>query len=64
MDNNKDMTFTLDEFDDAVAETCVKISSDRADKKNSIGAAHIIMAGMMFSAMVRKRLESSKKEDK
>ena len=58
-----DMTFTLEEFDEAVAEECASIASDEKHKNMAFGVAMLTMAGMAFSAGVRRRMIENKKED-
>lgn len=58
-----DMTFTLEEFDDAVAEECASIATDEDYKDKAFGVAMLTMTGMAFSAKVRKRMIKNKKED-
>ena len=61
--DNKDLTFSLDEFDNAVAEECVSIMEDKSHEDDVHSASLIIMTGMMFCAHVRKRMIKNKKED-
>ena len=60
--NNDDMTFTLDEFDNAVAEECADIALNKDYKDKTVGAALLTMTGMAFSAKVRQRMIENKKE--
>ena len=56
-----DKTFTLEEFDDAVAEACVNIVNDENIEARK--ATEIIISGMLFYAIVRKHLKNSKKKE-
>ena len=60
--DNKEKTFTLDEFDDAVAQECVNISSNPQYEDKLQGVAMLIMTGMSFCAHVRNILLNSKEE--
>lgn len=60
--DNKEKTFTLDEFDDAVAQECVNISSNPQYADKLQGTAMFIMTGMSFCAHVRNILLNSKEE--
>lgn len=60
--DNKEKTFTLDEFDDAVAQECVNISNDPQYGDKLQGVAMFIMTGMNFCAHVRNILLNSKEE--
>lgn len=60
--DNKEKTFTLDEFDNAVAQECVNISSDPKYDGMLQGVAMFLMTGMSFCANVRNILLNSKEE--
>lgn len=63
MDNEK-LVFTLDDFDDAVAEECASIETNEKYKDKQFGSMMLIMTGMAFSAAVRRRLiNKTNKED-
>lgn len=58
-----DMTFTLEEFDNAVTEECASIATGERCKDKGVGVVMLTMTGMVFSAGVRKRMIENKKED-
>ena len=62
MDDEK-LVFTLADFDDAVAEECVRIETNDEYKDKKFGSMALIMSGMAFSAAVRMHLIDKKRED-
>lgn len=61
--DDKDVTFTLDEFDDAVAQECVNISGNPKYGDKLQGVAMFLMTGMSFCAHVRNILLDSKNKE-